>query len=187
MSEPPSKERPKKAAQRLYSDQFLAELGQRFGFDALEPEAALELRRIARFYLFHKREANKADALWSDEKGYRALLKATLKFIEVLREAEQDDIAADMYMTARTINPDNDKVGISDLPETQIIGRNDRHYRHLMGLLNLLAASVNKELDFYNLPSGPRKNAALQSLTQSASYFFLVPCIWAVNSASIII
>ena len=137
------------------------------------PPTVLELRRIARFYLSTRHEANRTADLPSDDEEYRALSKTTLKFIEILKEAqEDDDIATDMYMTARTINPDHDKFGISDLSETQIKGRNDRHYRHLIGLLNLLAASVNIKLDFSKLSSGPRKNAALESLTQSASYFW---------------
>jgi hypothetical protein len=166
------KERPKDAAQRLYSDRFLAQLGERFDFDALGPETALELRRMARFYLFARREQNKADQTNTDQKEYRTLRKAALRFIALIKTAQEDsDIATDMYLLAAR-HRSSDPFGISDLPESGIEGRNDRHYRHLVGLANLLAAAARDKIDHLKLPSGPRKNEALEILAQSASYFW---------------
>jgi hypothetical protein len=166
------RERPKNAAQRLYSDDFLTRLGTRFGFDGLEPELALELRRSARFYLAH-REQSKADGVNTDRQEYRALQKAALKFIEIIEAAQDDsDIATDMYITARNLKPGDNPFGITDLPESQIEGRNDRHYRHLLVLTRLLVEAIKHQGDVVKLPSGPRKNVALESLVQSASYFW---------------
>jgi hypothetical protein len=172
MAEPLTIEEIKDLVPVLYSDQFLAGLAKRFDFPPLAPEAVDEFRSVARHYLVINGEEPLRARASEYHREAMALLRTTEKFIEALKQAQEDDIAFEMFRLARSHRPPTDKFDIADLPEAQLEMRNNRHYEHLLGLSRLLAAAAQRQLDQFKLPQGRRKNAGLQWLVDYADIFW---------------
>lgn len=165
-------EHPRKIARCVYSDQFLSGLKERFGFDALEPNIAAELRDIAFRYIVFRREGY-AESRKSSRREYLDLLKATEHFITLLKPYEERGIASDMQLVAPP--QPNSKMFSGNLsrPTDQPQYADETHYGELLRGLQLLKATANWHAHFLASRGGRPKNLGLQELTRKAAELWI--------------
>jgi hypothetical protein len=159
---------PRQIADRIYNDQFLSELKERFGFDALEPQTAKALRDIAFRYIVFRREENQPEYRKRRRRDFLRLEKATSDFLALLKQHEESDIASDISLVA-SIDPKWD-----DLRKHQPGNHNARAYVHtLRRLLELMKATAAWHAQQMASHSGRHANLGLHELTRKAAEFWI--------------
>lgn len=154
---------------KAYSDEFLAELGAKFNFNALAPKMASEIRVIGRRYF--------ADAALDNDDGsmraksrreYRALKKQIANFAELLARPEYGDISSDIYFAALRAGaepPTTDFPNLSEFEKT----RGAPYLAELFRLLNLLQTAANEGIKNSSPPRGRKKNYAISNFVRRAT------------------
>ena len=163
---------PRRIAERVYGQQFLSELKERFGFDALEPERAEQLRDIAFRYIVFRREENQPEYRKRRQREYLKLQKVTENYLVLLKQQEKRDIASDLNLVA-SINSKWDD--LRDYPRLMNPGRhNARAYVHtLLRLLELTKATAAWHAQKMASRSGRRAYLGLHELARKAAEFWI--------------
>lgn len=165
------KQNPWRLAEAAYSEAMLSELKERFGFDALQPEFARELRDMASRYILSRRGE---DSDIPDQKRlhreYKALEDAAARFLSVLKEWGKRGIASDMYFAARSLHEPKPQTDFPDLSEHQKT-RGEPYYYELVRLLNLLKAGAKRGAQYFSPPPGRPNNFSLQILIMKIADF----------------
>lgn len=159
---------PREIAERIYSDQFLSELKERFGFDALKPETAAAIRDIAFRYIIFRREENQPKHRKRWRRDFLKLEKATSDYLALLKHHEERDIASDISLAA-SLDPKWD-----DLRKHEPKNHNARAYVHtLRRLLELMKATASWHAQNMVSRVGRPANLGLQELTRKAAEFWI--------------
>jgi hypothetical protein len=148
-------------AARVYTDTFLADLQRQFGFDATSPETAARIRDLARRYILGRRTENQPDFLKTERRAYLAIQEATERYLALLKDHEDRDLAADMDMAARQSGWER--------PET---AEPERLYRQLLRLLDLLRNAAIQQARHLESHGGRPKNFGLGDLVRHAAHFW---------------
>ena len=129
-----------------YSDEFLAQLGVKFDFDARAGEYAREIRDIGERYFADLRAFNDQADREKYRTQYRRLKKEIADFAEFLARPEYADIETDMYFAALRLREPPPKTEFPQLTEHQK-KRGAPYLVELIRLLQLLdsATDVGKE------------------------------------------
>ncbi len=157
--------------ERVYTDEFLSGLKEKFGFDALKPGLVRLIRRIGENYIFERRFEDDGDGDQKSRKSYRAFLKVTEPFLEWLKKSYEHpdfyNIATEMLMIAqgrKEPEPQNEFPGLSEHQR-----RVEAHYRELVRLTELLKATLTHRIDHLKPKPGPKRDSALERLVASTA------------------
>jgi hypothetical protein len=153
---------PRRIAEQLYTDAFLAEVQQQFEFDAIQPETTTRLRDIARRYILGRRIENQPNLLKADRRRYQDLQKATERYISVLKKYQDDDLGSDMALAAEQLD--------GALPETP---DPERHYLQIVFLLEALRTVAIRQAGHLATRAGRPKNFGLEDLVRHAAEFWI--------------
>jgi hypothetical protein len=160
--------------ERVYTNEFLSTLKERFKFDALRPDLARLIRRIGENYIFERRFEDDVDRPQKSRKSYREFLRVTEAFLEWLKKSYDHsdfyNIATEMLMIAQSRKepePQNEFPGLSEHQR-----RVEAHYRELVRLTELLKATLTHGIDHLKPKPGPKRDSALEHLVSSTAVFW---------------
>lgn len=157
-------------ADKAYSDEFLAELGAKFNFDALAPKMAQEIRGVGWRYFADKALDNDDGAMRAEtRKEYRALKKQIANFAEFLARPEYVDIASDMYFAALRTGAPPPKTDFPHLSDHEKL-RGAPYLAELQRLLKLLDFAAKEGIKSASPPKGRKKNYAIGNFARRAAY-----------------
>jgi hypothetical protein len=150
-------EPPRDLAERVYSNEFLSALGAQFGFDALKPDTAEELRHIALCYIAGRRDENRPPSNVKDRRKFIALKKTTDDYLSILERQVAYDIESDIAWALSQVGRpkfDDKKAGI--------------YYRQLLLLLDMMSMSTGYYVSSLASRGGRPKNVGLVWITPLA-------------------
>lgn len=157
----------------VYSDEFLAQLGVEFKFDALAPKMASEIRVLGWRYLVEQAIDNDDGAMRRQtRKEYQALKKQINDFAELLLRPEYADIASDMYFAALRLREPPPKTNFPQLTEFETT-RGAPYLAELVRLLRLLDAAADDGIKCFSPPKGRKKKYAVENFTRRAAYIWM--------------
>jgi len=161
-------EHPRVIAGRVYSDRFLSGLKAEFGFDALKPTIAAELRDIAFAYIVFRREENQPAYRRTTRRQFLALQTATERYLSLLEQHQQRDLASDIHLVMSLEYAANKEMTIPRIAGSK---RFDgiAYLRDLIRLLELIKQTANRQAHFFEARGGRPKNLGLEELTRKAA------------------
>ena len=164
----------RKIAERVYDEKFLASLGKKCAFDALDAHRAQELRRIAANYIRIRLGDDDYAGLKKSEKSYRSLLALTDRFLKTLGDSYRSpdfyNIATEMHICALGRR---EPLPQKDFPKLTEHQRNlEAHYRELIRLTELLKATLHAGIERSKTKRGPKRDPATQYLVTMAAEFW---------------
>lgn len=156
----------------VYSDEFLAELGAGFKFDALAPKMASEIRVVGWRYLVEQAIDNDdGEMRRQTRREYQALKKQINDFAELLLRPEYTDIASDMYFAALRLREPPPKTNFPELTEFEKT-RGAPYLAELVRLLRLLDAAAEDGIKCFSPPKGRKKKYAVENFARRAAYIW---------------
>jgi hypothetical protein len=164
-------EHPRAIAARVYSDRFLSGLKADFGFNALEPDIAAELRDIAFRYIVFRREENQPAYRKTSRRQFRALKTATERYLPLLAHHQKRDLASDIHLVASLEYAENKKVNIPRIAGSKRFDGN-AYLEELMRLLQLIKRTAGWQARHLGDRGGRPKNLGLEELTRKAAEFW---------------
>jgi len=164
-------ERPKAIAARVYSDQFLSGLKADFGFNALEPDIAAELRDIAFRYIVFRREENQPAYRKTSRRQFLTLQKATERYLTLLAQHQKRDLASDVHLVASLEHAEKKKMNIPRMAGSKRFDGN-AYLRELVRLLQLIKRTASWHARSLGTRGGRSKNLGLEELTRKAAEFW---------------
>ena len=169
-------EHPRTLAKRIYNEQFLSKLKEQFGFDALEPQVARELQGIAFRYIVFRRGENQPQFVRKSRLDYRALQKATERYIEFLEHfnEEMGDLASDIHLAVTTEVPARVPVDCRRPINSRRPTDRDGHasLAELLRLLSLMKMTAGRHVRDFTAGGGRPKNLGLEAMTWKAAEFW---------------
>lgn len=155
--------------QRIYTLEFLEELGRRFNFNGTAPEIAARIVRMGFNYIVARRREDTSDIVQSLRQA-RALKRSLHAFQTVLKSNEDLDLPGVLAMGAVHANQLLSDVAPNDKIETN----GDISYRQLLRLLDVLGFGMDQEIQLGLRKPGPRINLGLEIVAMQTSQFFKI-------------
>jgi hypothetical protein len=156
----------------VYSDEFLAELGAEFKFDALAPKMASEIRVVGWRYLVEQAIDNDDSAMRRQaRREFQALKKQIDDFAELLLRPEYADIASDIYFAALRLREPAPKTHFPQLTEFEKT-RGAPYLAELVRLLRLLDAAAEDGIKCFSPPKGRKKKYAVENFARRSAYIW---------------
>lgn len=169
---------PRAVAKRVYSREFIARIGNEFGFDPFEGNRVDDLRWFARTYILNRRLESKWDErarLRRSGKSYGEFHEVTQDFLSWLKKsyghADFYNIATEMLFVARSRREPEPQNNFPKLTEHQ--RRTEAHYRELLRLTEILAATLARGLRESEPPRGPIPDQPLRHFVSSCAGFWM--------------
>ncbi len=157
-------------AERLYSKEFLRNLGERFSFDAMATENAADIRHIGHYYLATSR-AQKSEKKFipSERKLFAQFHKEINRIIDRVRALE-NDIPLLMQFGAVHITNSPDRKSAHSRKFKYESG--EQHYQELLYRLESLQAGIAFQHEQLKSPPGPKPDDALKYIVRHAARFW---------------
>ncbi|HTO67665.1 MAG TPA: hypothetical protein VMM15_41125 [Bradyrhizobium sp.] len=164
-------EHPRAIAARVYSDQFLSGLNAQFGFDAVEPDIAEELRDIAFRYIVFRREENQPACRKTTRRQFLALEKTTERYLGLVALHQKRDLASDIHLVASLEYAENKNMNIPHIAGSERFDGN-AYLQELVRLLELIRRTAAWQARHLGDRGGRPKNLGLEELTRKAAEFW---------------
>lgn len=164
-------EHPRVIAERVYSDQFLSRLRADFGFDALDPDIAAQLRDIAFRYIVGRRAENQPADRKTSRRQFLALKKATKRYLALLAQHQKQDLASDIHLAMSLEFAEKQTPNIPRIAGSRRFDGN-AYLQALIRLLELIGRTASWHAGFLETKGGRPKNLGLEQLTQKAAEFW---------------
>jgi hypothetical protein len=171
-SKPKNQLSPQENARRVFSAEFLKQLGEKFGFDGTKPQIVDSVRNIAEGYFIALNRAQKTNFRKAARREYLQLIKDTDKFRKILENAKADGIDDDMELFAQ-LHARQEMSGASEYSQFPDTKNTLRKYDALIAHLNLLILTAQQENQNFSTKPGPKIDEALAALVRRAGNFWI--------------
>lgn len=156
-------------AGEAYSDEFLAELGVEFEFDALAPKMAQEIRGIGVRYFADIRIFRDDPDREERREEYCRLKRLTADFSELLTQPEYGEVASDLFDAALRLREPPPQTNFPELSEFEKT-RGAPYLAELQRLLRLLAEAAEYGVRAYSPQRGRKRNYVVENFARRAAY-----------------
>jgi hypothetical protein len=164
---------PRQVIGGIYSATYLKMLKDRFGFDALKPAYASELRNIGMFYIVARRMEDHIGDYEEARSAYLLLKEQTERFIVALKKGPDRGIACQIFISAmrsRITAP----VPAFGTSAARADKEDDPIIHEFLQLLEIVRDAAEEQAKFLTPRSSRRKNWGLEVLVRLSVDFWTI-------------
>jgi hypothetical protein len=164
---------PPEIIRRIYNAEYLLRLGQRFKFDANDPNIVSRINRMGSTYIAMRRREDPAD-MRALNKRYRKLARDIESFRQALIGSADLDLPQMAHSAAIKLNQLPRKTAFPGLTPQESEYEDEAYFREFVQMLEALAYAVEEDKRRSAPKPGPRVNWGLEVIARQAAQFFVV-------------